>query len=150
MTARATASARADRALVLLASVLGTLPVALFGAACVARFLPVSADTRFALAYLAVVPFWVVGMCFAFLARRGWMVLALCLVVAALLAALCYDVPHAASAIDPGTSIPRHRFTSGMVPKSVLSAARSQIARARSCNSHGSSSVGNPSLRPPT
>lgn len=77
-----------------LAATLGTLPVALLAGAALARFLPVSADTRYALAFSAVIPLWVLAMCVAFLAHasaRAWLA---CAALALTLGALVYGVPH--------------------------------------------------------
>ena len=77
-----------------LAATLGTLPVALFANACIARFLPLSADTRFAMAYVALMPTWLSAMCWAFLAKSTLRVWLVCLVATALLAGLSYGVPR--------------------------------------------------------
>lgn len=90
----ASTSARVDAALRVLAATLGTAPLALFTAALVARFAPLSTDGRFALAYIGVIPLWIVLMCFAFLARHGARALAVCLGASLMLAALLSIAPH--------------------------------------------------------
>jgi hypothetical protein len=88
------ASARANAALRVFAATLGTLPIALFGAACIARFLPLCADVRYAIAFSVVIPVWVSAMCVTFLARSGARALACCGFVALALAALSLGVAH--------------------------------------------------------
>lgn len=90
---RRTTSSRADLWALVLASTLGTLPVALLSSALLARFLPVSADARFAIGFGLAIPLWVVAMCVALLARRGSQALWLCLGASALLAAAVLGVP---------------------------------------------------------
>lgn len=75
------------------ASTLGTLPGALFAAACMGRFLPFDEDIRFAIAYGSVVPLWVTAMCFAFLARSGTKLWLVCLAVATAFAAAVFGLP---------------------------------------------------------
>lgn len=76
-----------------LAAIVGTLPVALFANACIARFLPLSAETRFAVAYAALIPTWLIAMCWAWLARSPLRVWLICLIATALLAGLTYGIP---------------------------------------------------------
>lgn len=76
-----------------LAATLGTLPVVLLASAALARFLPVSADARYALAFISVIPFWVLAMCVAFLAQRSVRVWLVCAALALALGALVYGVP---------------------------------------------------------
>jgi hypothetical protein len=85
---------RLDAWLRVLASIAGTLPVALLASLCLARFLPLSEDARFALGYTAAIPLWIAAMCVAFLARSGARAWAACLAASALLAAVVYGVPR--------------------------------------------------------
>lgn len=85
-------ASRLDAALRVIAATIGTLPLALFGAACIARFLPVSPDARYAIAFAGVIPLWVTAMCIAFLARRGSWALVVCIVVSVALATAVYTV----------------------------------------------------------
>lgn len=90
----ATDLARMGTWLRIVAALVGTLPAALLASISLARFLPFSESTRFALGFAAVVPFWVALMCLTFLARssaRAWAALAS---VSAVLAALVYLVPR--------------------------------------------------------
>lgn len=91
--ANRTIVSRADLWALVLASTLGTLPVALLTSALLARFLPVSADARFAIGFALAIPLWVTAMCVALLARRGTRALWLCLGATALLALLVLAVP---------------------------------------------------------
>jgi len=88
-----------------LAAILGTLPVALFANACIARFAPLSAEARFALAYTAVIPTWLVAMCFAWLVKSALRVWLICLVLTALLAGLTYGVPATTAAAAIGGKV---------------------------------------------
>jgi hypothetical protein len=85
---------RADAWLRVLAALAGTLPVALLASACLARFLPLSEDTRFAIGFTAVIPLWVTAMCFTFLARSGTRAWGACIGSSLLFAALVYGVPQ--------------------------------------------------------
>lgn len=53
-----------------LAAVLGTLPPAVLVSACLARFLPLTEASRFAMGFTLAIPLWVTAMCVTFLARR--------------------------------------------------------------------------------
>ncbi|WP_437316353.1 hypothetical protein [Sorangium sp. So ce385] len=77
-----------------LAALVGTLPVAVLASACVARFAPLSADTRGVLAFALVAPLWVTAMCVAFLARSAARAWAVCAALGAVLLALAYGVPQ--------------------------------------------------------
>lgn len=92
MAEAAPSSSHSNATLCTLAALFGTLPVALLAAAALGRFLPLSADARFALAFLLVIPLWIAAMCVAFLARRGAQAWAWCIGLSALLAALVYGV----------------------------------------------------------
>lgn len=86
-------SRRSPRPRIVSATV-GTLPAALLGSACLARFLPLPEDGRFAIGYAAVIPMWVALMCVTFLARRSahaWGVLG---GVSVALAAVLYLLPR--------------------------------------------------------
>jgi hypothetical protein len=66
----------------------------LLGSACLARFLPLTEDTRFAIGFAAAIPTWVVLMCVTFLAKRSafaWGVLA---GISSALAAALYLAPR--------------------------------------------------------
>jgi len=87
-----TARALLGRSALVLGVTLGTLPVALLASAAVARFLPVSADARFAAGFALVIPLWQLCMCIALLARRGATVLTVCGMLSLALAALLFGV----------------------------------------------------------
>ncbi|MFW5968274.1 MAG: hypothetical protein ACOCV2_12185 [Persicimonas sp.] len=76
---------RAEPWLRVSAAILGTFLVALPTSVCMARFLPVAEDLRIALAIGLAIPAWVVMMCFAFAAKSGYHVWAVCLASAAVL-----------------------------------------------------------------
>ncbi len=86
--------ARPDATLRLLAALVGTLPVAVLASACVARFAPLSGDTRSLLGFALVVPLWVTAMCVAFLARSATRAWGVCAALSAVLFALAYGVPQ--------------------------------------------------------
>lgn len=88
MSAPSTRAAGWDTALRTVAAMVGTLPVALLVAACLARYLPCSADLRYAAAFVVLIPTWIGGMCAAFLARSGARACVACLGVSVLLAML--------------------------------------------------------------
>lgn len=83
-----------DTVALVLAATLGTLPLALLGSAALARFLPLSADARFATGFGLAVPLWVSAMCVALLARSGTRALLVCLAATAALAALVFGIAH--------------------------------------------------------
>jgi hypothetical protein len=85
----------ADRiiaALRIAAALVGTLPVAVLAAICVAKYAPLDAEPRFVAGFLLVIPLWVAAICWVFLARgaaRAWLACGLAaLVLAALVCAL--------------------------------------------------------------
>ena len=80
------------RSALVLGVILGTLPVALLASAAVARFLPVSADARFAAGFALAIPLWQLCMCIALLARRGATVLTVCSISSLVLAALVFGI----------------------------------------------------------
>ncbi|WP_437967004.1 hypothetical protein WMF04_46890 [Sorangium sp. So ce260] len=86
--------ARLDATLRQLAALVGTLPVAVLASACVARFAPLSGDTRSVLGFALVAPLWVTAMCVAFLARSAARAWAVCAALSAVLFALAYGVPQ--------------------------------------------------------
>jgi len=88
----ALARSRLDVWLRILAAILGTLPVALLGSACLARFLPLSEDARFAIGLTAAIPLWITGMCFAYLARSGARAWLVCLLTCAAMAVVVYGI----------------------------------------------------------
>jgi len=83
-----------DSGALVLAATLGTLPIALLGSAALARFLPLSAEARFATGFGLAIPLWVAAMCVALLARCGRRALYVCLVASAALAAVVFGVAH--------------------------------------------------------
>ena len=85
---------RLDGALLIATATLGTLPVALLSSACLARFLPLSADARYALAFSTAIPIWLTAMCVIFLARSGKRSALACLVASSALATMVFAVPH--------------------------------------------------------
>ena len=85
---------RLDRALLVVAVTLGTLPIALFGSAAAARFLPLSDDARFATAFALAIPLWVSAMLIALLAKSGARALGVCIGVSCALAVLVLGIGH--------------------------------------------------------
>jgi hypothetical protein len=85
---------RLDAWLRVLSALAGTLPVAVLTSVCLARFLPLSEDARFAWGYTALIPLWITAMCIAFLSRSGALALAVCVGVSGLLSILVYGVPR--------------------------------------------------------
>ena len=79
---------RLDATLRVLAALLGTMPVAVLAAVCLARFLPFAEATRFTLGFTLAFPLWLACMCVAFLARSGARAWGWCLGVSAALAVL--------------------------------------------------------------
>jgi len=81
-------------ALRVLAAVAGTLPVAILGALCAARFLPVPEELRFVLGSTLLIPSWVAAMCVAFLsqdAARAWI---WCASLALILGVVVFVIPR--------------------------------------------------------
>jgi hypothetical protein len=76
------------------AATVGTLPLALLTSAALARFLPLSADARFASGFGLVIPLWVVAMCGVLLVRSGTRALLVCTGATALLAVLVFGISH--------------------------------------------------------
>ena len=86
-------ASRAGPALRVAAALVGTLPVAVLAAICVAMYAPLSDEARFVAGFVLVIPLWVAGMCWVDLARgagRAWLG---CGIAAAVLAALVFAVP---------------------------------------------------------
>jgi hypothetical protein len=77
-----------------IAALLGTLPVALFAAAALARFLPAPEPVRFAIGYSAMLPLWLAAMCWIAVARSGRRAWLLCAAATVLTAALVLAIPH--------------------------------------------------------
>ena len=77
-----------------LAAILGTLPLGLFAAAALARFLPASEPIAFAVGYSLMLPIWLAAMCWIALARSGRRAWLLCALSAAVAAALVLTIPH--------------------------------------------------------
>lgn len=57
---------------------MGTLPVALLAAVCLARFLPFQEATRFVVGFTLAIPLWVALMTAMFLSRSAWRAALLC------------------------------------------------------------------------
>lgn len=87
-----TLQVRLGRGALVLGVTLGTLPVALLASAAVARFLPVSADARFAAGFALAIPLWQLCMCIALLARRAATVLTVCGISSLALAVLVFGI----------------------------------------------------------
>jgi hypothetical protein len=87
-------SARLQTVLLIAATTLGSLPVALLASAALARFLPVSADARFAIGFGAAIPSWLTVMCITLLAKQAGRALLMCLAVSGGLAALLFGIGH--------------------------------------------------------
>ncbi|WP_437293218.1 hypothetical protein [Sorangium sp. So ce426] len=85
--------ARLDGTLRVLAALIGTLPLAVLGGVCLARFAPLAEATRSALGFALVVPLWLAAMCVAFLARSAARAWSVCAAIGAVLLALAYAVP---------------------------------------------------------
>jgi hypothetical protein len=77
-----------------LGATLGTLPVALLICAGFARFVPISPDTRFAIAYAGLIPLWLAAMCVALLARTTAHIRIVAAVSSAALGAIVYGTAH--------------------------------------------------------
>ena len=75
------------------AATLGTLPVALLFSATLARHLPMTADARYAIAFLAVIPTWLTSMCLAFLAGSHLSAWSWCVACCTLLAGVVFGLP---------------------------------------------------------
>ncbi|WP_437277999.1 hypothetical protein WME90_43365 [Sorangium sp. So ce375] len=86
--------ARLDAALRVLAALIGTLPLAVLGSVCLARFAPFGEATRSAVGFSLVVPLWLAAMCVAFLARSAARAWGGCAALGAVLLALAYWVPQ--------------------------------------------------------
>ncbi|AUX48186.1 hypothetical protein SOCE26_097170 [Sorangium cellulosum] len=86
--------ARLEAALRALAALVGTLPIAVLGGACLSRFAPLTEEARFILGYALAIPLWVAAMCLAFLARTAARAWAVCAAISVMLAALTYGVPQ--------------------------------------------------------
>jgi len=89
-----TLSRRVDRPLVVVASLFGTLPMAVLASASVARLLPLSQEARLAVCLTLVVPCWVAAMCSVFLVKSAPRAWGLCFSVSAILAAIAYGLPR--------------------------------------------------------
>ncbi|WP_437589110.1 hypothetical protein [Sorangium sp. So ce1000] len=86
--------ARLDAVLRVLAALVGTLPLAVAGSSCLARFAPLAEATRSILGFVLVVPLWLAAMCVAFLARSAARAWGVCAALGAVLLALAYGVPQ--------------------------------------------------------
>jgi hypothetical protein len=82
-----------DAVLRVLASLAGTLPPAVLAAICLARLLPLHEATRFTLGFMLAIPLWVTAICVLSLARSAARAWAVCVAVAATLAALAVGLP---------------------------------------------------------
>ena len=89
---RSSRRSRLDTACLILATTLGSLPIALLGSAALARFLPVSPDARFAIGFGLAIPSWVSVMCITVLARSGLRALLASAAISAALAGVVFGV----------------------------------------------------------
>jgi hypothetical protein len=74
------------------AATLGTAAVSLLASICLARFLPLEAEARFAVGFTLAIPIWLASMCLGFLARTGGRAWLWCLVLALLLGMLAFGI----------------------------------------------------------
>lgn len=81
---------RFDTLLLVVASIAGTMIIALLLAAALARFLPLEPEDRYAIAFVSLIPSWIGLMCGWFLIRRGVVAMASAVVVSAVLATVVY------------------------------------------------------------
>lgn len=75
------------------AATLGTACVSLLASLCLARFLPLDAEARFAIGFTLAIPIWIAAMCIAFLARDGVRAWLWCAGLGLLLGAWAYGIP---------------------------------------------------------
>ena len=80
--------------LLIVARILATLPLSLFTCTALARFLPVSADARYALGFALAIPLWIVAMDLTLIAKSGAWALLTCLLLSSALAAMVLGVPY--------------------------------------------------------
>jgi biotin transporter BioY len=83
-----------DDTLRVLAALVGTLPVAVLGTACLSRFLPAGAEARMAIGAALAIPLWILAMCTVALSRsaaRAWL---WCGGLALVVGALAYGIPR--------------------------------------------------------
>jgi hypothetical protein len=59
-------------------ALVGTLPCAVLSGICIARWLPIAEDVRFALGFTIVIPLWIAAICIAALAKSGVRALLVC------------------------------------------------------------------------
>lgn len=83
-----------DDTLRVLAALAGTLPVAIFGAACLSRFLPASAEANAMIGAALAIPLWILAMCALSLARDAARASLWCGGLALVLGALAYGIPR--------------------------------------------------------
>lgn len=88
------AVSRADAAFRIAASLVGTLPAAVLGAMCLARFLPMGEEARFTIGFTLAIPVWVTAMCLTFLARDGKRAWIWCVGLTLVLGGLALGVPR--------------------------------------------------------
>lgn len=88
-----TRGARLDAAARWTAAIAGALPVAVFGATCLSRFLPVGAEARFVAGFTLAVPLWVAAVCVTSLARTGARAWLWCGSLTLILGALALEAP---------------------------------------------------------
>ena len=91
--ARARRTSEGLRISLTLAALAGTVPGALLAAICVARFLPLGAEARFVAGFTLAIPFWLAGICLAFLARDGAQAWLWCGALAVALAGPAIGIP---------------------------------------------------------
>ena len=67
--------------------------VSLLASICLARFLPLDAEARFAIGFTLAIPIWIAAMCLGFLARDGVRAWLWCAGLGLLLGGLAYGIP---------------------------------------------------------
>ena len=70
--AKSSSASRVQVSARVIVATIGTLPVALLAAVCLARFLPFEEATRFVLGFTLAIPLWVTLMSVLFLTRSAW------------------------------------------------------------------------------
>ena len=84
---------RWELALRISAATLGTATVSLLVSICLARFLPLAAEARFALGFTLAIPIWIGAMCLGFLARDGVRAWLWCAGLGLALGGLAFGIP---------------------------------------------------------
>ena len=86
-------AARRELALRISAATLGTAAVSLLASICLARFLPLDTEARFAIGFTLAIPIWIAAMGLGFLARDGVRAWLWCAGLGLLLGGLAYGIP---------------------------------------------------------